>query len=295
MHSDSITENTASQAVLEAINPLLTSSDDKITQCTRMSGGSICQAFKVETGLGQTFFVKTLGNASENFFIREAEGLHTLSQSNQVKTPPVLVANTAVLIMTYVETSTPNKTFWKRAGEQLANLHKSPQSYFGFEHDNFCGSTPQPNSITDNAFDFFRQSRLLHQVSLTNSQRLLSPADRRKIDQLCYKLVDLIPDEAPSLLHGDLWSGNLICDHDDQPWFIDPATYYSWREIDIAMTTLFGGFGPGFYEAYHYHYPLEPGWKERMEIYNLYPLLNHLNLFGSQYLAPIRSTLNRFV
>lgn len=295
MHSDSITENTASPAVLEAINPLLTSTNDKITKLTPVSGGSICQAFKIQTEAKQAFFVKTLAEADKQFFVREAEGLSALSQANSINTPSVLAVAPTVLIMNYVETATPNKKFWRRMGEQLAQLHKPSKDYFGFEHDNFCGRTPQPNPTTDNGFDFFSQSRLLYQATLANKHGLLTSVDQQKIDQLCHKLPDLLPDESSSLLHGDLWSGNLICDQDHQPWLIDPAVYYGWREIDIAMTSLFGGFESGFYEAYQHHYPLEPGWRERLDIYNLYPRLNHLNLFGPHYLAPIRSTLNRFV
>ena len=295
MPSDSITENTASLAVLEAINPLLNNCGDKIAQLLPISGGSICQAVKVETRAGQNFFVKTLAEADKDFFIREAEGLNVLSQADTIQIPAVLASTTRALVMDYVATKVPDKAFWKRTGEQLAQLHKPSHAVYGFEHDNFCGRTPQPNPVNENGFEFFSQSRLLYQATLAEKQGLLAPADKQKINRLCYKLPDLLPDEPPSLLHGDLWSGNLICDLDGQPWLIDPAVYYAWREIDIAMTTLFGGFQPGFYQAYQYHYPLEPGWQERMEIYNLYPLLNHLNLFGAHYLEPIRSTLNRFV
>lgn len=295
MPPDYLTENTASPAMLEAINPLLTSSNDKITKLTPISGGSICQAFRAETKTGQVLFVKILEGADKHFFVREAEGLKALFQSNSIKTPSVLAVAPTVLVMNHIEEATPSKKFWRRAGEQLAQLHKPSKTYFGFDYDNFCGRTTQPNPATDNGFDFFSQSRLLHQVALADKKNLLTLADKQKIDRLCHKLPNFLPDEPPSLLHGDLWSGNLICDLESQPWLIDPAVYYGWREIDIAMTTLFGGFQSDFYEAYQYHHPLEPGWQERMDIYNLYPLLNHLNLFGPHYLEPIRSTLNRFV
>jgi fructosamine-3-kinase len=211
--------------------------------------------------------------------------------------------------------------FWRLFGEQLARLHKVTRDSFGLDENNYMGALPQDNTpaisspsnltIPSSGFptvpsssgfsavpswsDFFIHRRLEPQIRLAADQGRLDPAAIRHFERLYPVLPSIFgDDEPPSLLHGDLWSGNFLCDSTGRPVLIDPAVYYGHRCMDLAMTTLFGGFGPAFYESYAGHYPLPPNYKEQWEICNLYPLLIHLNLFGKSYLGNILHTIQRF-
>jgi fructosamine-3-kinase len=280
---------------LDAINSLLSEQGDKVKTLAAVSGGCICQAFIVDTQKGKRRFAKTLLDGPDNLFIAEAFSLNTLAPTHTVATPTVIAANASGLLLEYLEPTPPANNYWERLGEQLAMLHQQPQASFGFEQNNYCGETPQPNPLDSDGFHFFVEHRLTFQMHLANEKNLLSVSDNQQLEQLCAQLGNWLPNESPSLLHGDLWTGNIHSGSDGQPYVIDPASYYGWRETDIAMTQLFDGFDSRFYESYHYHLPLQPDWKQRMDLYNLYPLLNHLNLFGSSYLPQIRQILNRFI
>jgi fructosamine-3-kinase len=182
-------------------------------------------------------------------------------------------------------------------GRRFARLHRSTRgARFGFPHDNYLGSTPQPNGWSDDGCDFFRRRRLGHQLGLARAGGLADRGLARLGDRLLDRLdrwLDL-PGEPACLLHGDLWGGNYLVDDAGAPVLIDPAAYHGHREADLAMTRLFGGFDAAFYAAYEEEWPLSPGSEERRPLYELYHLLNHLNLFGAAYRGRCLAILRRY-
>jgi fructosamine-3-kinase len=176
----------------------------------------------------------------------------------------------------------------------LAALHDHTSDKFGFEHDNYCGRTPQPNTWTSDGYQFFKEHRLVYQARLAQHSGLLSTSDLQRVEALSNRLVELVPAQPASLIHGDLWTGNAETGPEGEPALIDPAAHYGWAEAELAMTTLFGSFPPDFYRAYEQTHPLEPGWRSRLPLYNLYHLLNHVNLFGRSYLPQVQRILDRF-
>jgi fructosamine-3-kinase len=186
------------------------------------------------------------------------------------------------------------RTYWQDFGRQMALLHQVTFDKFGFEQDNFIGSTLQPNGWMANGFEFYAQNRYGYQADLAHQKGLLSDSEFSLAEYLISRIQELVPSQPASLLHGDLWSGNQIADSAGNPAIIDPAVYYGWAEADLAMMTLFGRPGAGFFEAYQEVQLLEDGWQERFDLYNLYHLLNHLNLFGGSYHAQVVNVLNRF-
>lgn len=186
------------------------------------------------------------------------------------------------------------RDYWDAFGRRLATLHQTHGPQFGFAHDNYIGSTPQPNPWTEDGHAFFGQHRLEYQAALGKSKGLLEGEDLEALERLVGRLPDLIPVQPPSLIHGDLWSGNAITGPRGEPAIIDPAAHFGWAEAELAMTTLFGRFPESFYRAYAEKRSLQTGWRGRLPIYNLYHLLNHLNLFGRGYLPGVRNVLRRF-
>jgi fructosamine-3-kinase len=184
--------------------------------------------------------------------------------------------------------------YWPEFGRRLAALHHHTNPQFGFSNDNYIGSTPQPNTWTDDGYDFFAEHRLLFQVRLASQRGLVGRGDVRRVEDLARRMPEIIPSQSASLSHGDLWSGNAMTESDGGPAIIDPAAHYGWAEAELAMTTLFGTFPETFYQAYEEVRPLEPDYHSRFPIYNLYHLLNHVNLFGRGYLGQVTSILRRF-
>ncbi|MGB7551997.1 MAG: fructosamine kinase family protein, partial [Chromatiaceae bacterium] len=181
------------------------------------------------------------------------------------------------------------------AGRRLAHLHRQSQARFGWDRDNFIGSTPQPNAEAQDWASFWQTRRLGPQLNLALAQGFGGRLqDRgRRLGEACPALIDHSPQ--PSLLHGDLWSGNMAFDAAGQPVLFDPAVYYGDREADLAMTELFGGFGADFQAAYREAWPLDPGYQVRRDLYNLYHILNHLNLFGAGYLGQALGMIDRLL
>ena len=193
--------------------------------------------------------------------------------------------------MDWVEKGSATETFWKNFGSALAAMHHQLQDSFGFKEDNYMGALYQSNTFHKRWVDFFREERLEPQVKLAREKGLLTASEEKDFDRLYQRLPQLITEERPCLVHGDLWSGNFICDVKGQAVLIDPAVYYGNRQVDLAMSTLFGGFDEAFYQAYAYHSPLPANCKEQWRILNLYPLLVHLNLFGKSYRSSILGTI----
>jgi fructosamine-3-kinase len=224
--------------------------------------------------------------------------LELIAKQNTIKAPEVInyftFANHQVLLLEWIESGTKTTEFWKRFGEQLAQLHSVNNQEFGLHEDNYMGSVKQINKWKINWVDFFRENRLEPLVIECVNQHLLTKKHQQQFENVYQKLFELFPEETPSLVHGDLWSGNFMCNAHAQPVLIDPAVYYGHRSVDLAMTTLFGGFDKGFYDSYNYNFPFPKNYKEQWEICNLYPLLIHLLLFGRSYLPQIQKTLNGF-
>lgn len=270
-----------------------------VRNITDVGGGSINFTFRVDAD-DQTYFVKV--NTSSEFpgmFTLEKNGLDLLRKSNVISVPQVLFIyeneKYQMLVLEWIESGRKSKNFFVDFGKSLALMHQVRNNNFGLDHDNYIGSLKQINSFKADATEFFIQNRIQVQAELAIKNRLLNAVDISNLEQLYDKLKNIIPDEPPSLLHGDLWSGNFICDRKSDAWLIDPAVYYGPREAEIAMTNFFGGFDPDFYSSYNEVYPLPPGWQERLPLWNLYPLLVHLNLFGSGYLIQVRNVLKKFL
>jgi len=272
----------------------------EITHMQVLGGGSINKVYRMISDDGD--FVMKL-NRSDRFpgmFAAEARGLALLREKLQTGVPEVvLVQDTGsaqCLVIEYLQPQSPLPDRWERFAHRLASLHRCTSTGFGLDHNNWMGSLPQTNAWMNNLSGFFRERRLQPQVDRALSSGMLSAAEAGEFERLYHKLPGLLPfDESAVLIHGDLWAGNVVDGPDGELWMIDPAVAYSCREADLAMTRLFGEFPPEFYEAYDEALPLLPGWEERVSLWNLYPLLVHVNLFGESYLPPVRQTLAYFL
>lgn len=267
-------------------------------QITPVGGGSINQTFKV-CSTSSVYFCKV--NSATKFphlFQKEAKGLQLLGRHRILKVPAVVenfcTDNQQVLLLEWIDSGRRTEDFWKTFGAQLAALHHISQATYGLDHDNYMGSVEQVNASSTDWTGFFIHHRLQPLIEQCRSRQLLSSKHQQLFDRLYQRLPDLFAAEPPALLHGDLWSGNFMCDAQSQPILIDPAVYYGHRSMDLGMTTLFGGFDQQFYQSYHYHYPLPSNYTEQWQVCNLYPLLIHLRLFGSGYLSQIESILQQF-
>ena len=268
---------------------------------TSIGGGSINQTLQLKLADNHFFFCK-INNAQSfpHLFLKEKTGLETIGKTGTIKVPKVVAYSVfdhnQILILEWIESGVKDEKFFRRFGEQLAHLHQCSGKEFGLGYDNFMGSVPQQNTASNNWSDFFIQNRLQPMVKRCFGKGLLTPADLQLFTKTELLLPTLFSEtQAPVLLHGDLWSGNYMCNKAGEPVLIDPAVYYGHPAADLGMTTLFGGFDATFYESYHYHLPLPANHKQQWEICNLYPLLIHLYLFGSGYLGSIRQTLKAFV
>jgi fructosamine-3-kinase len=259
-----------------------------------VAGGCISNGTILKTDSGDSFFLKQNHGAQIDMFQRETEGLLALDTTVGPRVPEPYIHGPQFLLLEDLSPGQPANDYWETLGRQLASLHQGTHPKFGFDHDNYIGSTPQPNAWNEDGYVFFAENRLQFQALLAEKQGLLENEDLRRVESIISKLDKLVPPQQASLIHGDLWSGNAISDSDGQPVIIDPAVHYGWAEAELGMTALFGGFPGDFYQAYLEVTPLIQGWRERFPIYNLYHLLNHLNIFGSGYLGQVRTILNRF-
>lgn len=261
----------------------------------RIGGGCINEAFQISSST-QSFFLKWNSSHEHDMFEAEVKGLHYLKTQSPLIVPEVLgnglAGDKAYLLLEWIEKGPSTRYFWINFGKKLALQHKVTSSQFGLNHDNYIGRLQQSNTSHLNWCDFFVNERLEPQLQLAVSKQLIDGALVQQFQVLFSKLNRLVPAEEPSLLHGDLWSGNFLCNENERPVLIDPAVHFGHRETEIAFTELFGGFDPVFYQAYKEEFPLEPDFDERVPIHNLYPLLVHVNLFGASYLSGIKQTLN---
>lgn len=262
-----------------------------------VGGGDISAVWRLESVDGR-IFVKTGPASTHAMFAAEAEGLSELAQANAVRVPDVLAIgqheDTAFLALEWLTFERPGVECESSFGEQLATMHRTVKDQYGWHRDNTIGLTPQHNDWSDDWVAFFREHRLGYQLELAAKNGFtgeLQEQGARLLRRLPIFFDGYKPE--PSLLHGDLWGGNWACS-DGGPVVFDPAVYYGDRETDLAMTKLFGGFGGAFYAAYESTWSLEPGSRERTDLYQLYHVLNHLNLFGVGYLGRAIDLMRNF-
>jgi protein-ribulosamine 3-kinase len=268
-------------------------------QIREIGGGSINATYHVTTDHHRQWFSKI--NDAERFpdlFVLERQGLALLEAADIIRVPKVLACEVIdgdqVLVLEWIHEGLRSNDFWQTFGGQLARQHRITRDTFGLDQDNYMGALPQSNTSSPDWVDFFIHQRLEPQIKVATDKGLFAHRYVQQFQRLYKALSDIFEPEPPALLHGDLWSGNFLCDEDSRPVLIDPAVYYGHRSVDLAMTTLFGGFEQPFYEAYAYHYPFPVNHREQWEICNLYPLLIHLNLFGQSYMGNILHTIQRF-
>ncbi|MFZ2404917.1 MAG: fructosamine kinase family protein [Methylobacter sp.] len=271
----------------------------KLLKTQPLSGGDINAAYRLQAE-DLSFFVKLNSPDRLPMFEAEAAGLEALAQTQAIRVPkPIACGKTpdhAFLVLEYVALNNLNSRAAQLLGQQLAQLHLQKQPYFGWHRDNTIGSTAQVNGQYHDWIAFWQQQRLGHQLALAAAKgyggRLQTLGEK-----LCADLGPLFSGyrPQPALVHGDLWGGNAAADEQGKPVIYDPACYFGDRETDLAMTELFGGFGPAFYQAYQAVYPLDPGYATRKTLYNLYHILNHLNLFGQSYLHQAENMINKLL
>ena len=293
----------AASSLEEAVRGLY-GGDCRIESRRSVGGGDINAAAVLELTGGHRIFLKENRSDLAPMFAAEAVGLEALAKVGRRSGAPPVPAPLAWgtdgrwSFLLLEEVRSGRLKSGEAFGRALAALHREGRSgSCGFEGDNWIGSTPQPNGRMDDWRAFFAERRLGFQWRLARKRGYGDAAAERAMDSLLRKLPDLLPDVddgRPSLIHGDLWGGNWMAGADGRAWLIDPAAYYGHREADLAMTELFGGFPAGFRDGYSEAWPLEPGYPERRDIYNLYHVLNHVNLFGGGYWSGAASTLSRY-
>jgi fructosamine-3-kinase len=273
--------------------------EQNVTGIVSMHGGSINESYRVETKEA-TYFLKINRRGDVRYFFDiEAKGLESLRTNSKFHIPRVLkVFSTEKfggLLMEFVPNSIPASNFWEDFGRKLAELHKVSSNQFGLGYNNYIGSLAQSNLFKSNWVEFFREERLEKQYQLSRENQLLDNSFGMDLQRLYNKLPEIIPIEIPSLVHGDLWSGNFTVSSNGLASIFDPAVYFGHREADIAMMHLFGGFDKQLFQAYHEAYPLGHGWEERIDLFNLYPLMVHVNLFGGSYVSRLKQVLKKYL
>jgi len=269
---------------------------EEVNKLQRCSGGNINDVLECQTN---NFHVALKINEAKKFpkmFDKEAEGLKLLS-STPFRIPKILKQGTfqkwSYLILEFINDNGASYSN-KKLGENLAKMHSITSNHFGLESDNYIGSIPQQNSLKKSWLSFYIEMRLQPLVKICFNHNRLNKGDIRLFEKLYLELDKIIPKEAPALLHGDLWQGNIISDEYSEPTLIDPAVYYGHREMDLSMLLLFGSISEQTIETYNDIFPLEKNWKERTDIHQLYPLLVHLTLFGESYLKPIQGIVGKY-
>ena len=263
-----------------------TGKEFEVKETHSVGGGCINQGYKIQS-LDQQYFVKLNQASLMEMFVAEASGLKEMYQTQTLTIPyPIcwgIVGNSCYLVLEWLDLGgRSNSEAWSKMGRKLAQMHRQGTSdCFGWKMNNTIGSTPQINNWMDNWGEFFAEQRIAYQLRLAKRRGGSFPHTDKVIAAVKEHLAERKP--VPSIVHGDLWSGNASITVAGEPVIFDPATYYGDRETDIAMTELFGGFPPSFYQGYNQQWKLDPGYKTRKNIYNLYHILNHFNLFGGGY------------
>ena len=270
---------------------------ENINDVKPVFGGDINQTFRLTAD--EEYFLK-INDAARypKMFEKEANGLNTLRGIANCSVPEVIkygeVEATQYLVLKWVERGNPKESFWEEFGTALAMLHQRSQPDFGFVEDNYIGSLQQNNEHKKSWAEFYGGNRIFPLAKRLVESHSINKSVLKTSEKFCNELKNIFPDENPSLLHGDLWSGNFMITEEGSAAIFDPAVYYGHREMDIGMTKLFSGFDQRFYEAYNEAYRLEKNWRDRIELTQLYPLLVHAILFGGGYIRQVESIINRF-
>ncbi len=271
----------------------------KIQAIQHVGGGCINTCFRLHTSCG-TFFIK-VNDASRysGLFASEAKGLSLIEAACPGFTPWVkgwgCYGAFQWLLLEFVESGRRQSRFWEQFAQRLVQLHRSTNDFFGLDHENYIGQLVQSNTAHATWVDFYGSQRLLPQVQQAVDQKRMPLSALKKCAALVERLPQWFPVEPPSLLHGDLWAGNFLIDKNGWPRVIDPAVYYGFREMDLAMMRLFGGFDEAVFRCYEELFPLQPGARQRVPLCQLYPLLVHANLFGGNYVQQVLDILDHFV
>ncbi len=258
-------------------------------------GGNFNLAVRVKSGHSE-YFIKWTQGEHLGLFEAEANNLQLIKNTGAIDVPSVLGVGTLdekeYLMMECIQSAEKSANYWSDFGHKLANLHQNTGSLgHGLDYPNFLGAAKQDNAWETNGVQFFIEKRLKKQVDAAVYHRRISAELENRFEVLFEKLPNLIPNENSALLHGDLWSGNAMVNDRGEITLVDPCSYFGLREAELAFTTMFGGFPTEFYEAYHRTFPIEKGFHERIPLYNLYPLMVHVNLFGEGYLPAVNKIL----
>ncbi|SMO86336.1 Fructosamine-3-kinase [Saccharicrinis carchari] len=281
-----------SELVLSKVSTLL---HEDIVGNQPHGGGCIADSRIITTSTGMKYFLKQGGTS--NMFVNEANGLREIALSNTILTPKVVGVDNDFLLLDYIEQGPKTSETLFDLGCDLARMHQFTAARYGFYEDNFIGGNPQINTMSDSWADFYFNKRLKYQYQLSKRKGSLTPELQSKFIALEKVFHRILQDseEKPSLLHGDLWAGNYLINKNGKGVLIDPAVYYGHREADIAMTKLFGGFSPEFYQGYNSTFPLKSGYEYRENIYLLYHVWNHLNLFGTGYYSQTINLMDFYI
>jgi fructosamine-3-kinase len=280
------------QTILKAI------SEDcrvNITRYEKVQGGDINESYCLQS-TGNKYFLK-LNDADRlpHMFEREAEGLEALRVNSTIVIPGVIkhgiINDRQWLLLEWIEKGAVKKESLQNFGAKLAQMHRTPQPYFGWHNNNYIGSLLQTNTQYDNWAEFYIQCRLMPLIKLLFDADTFTKQEMTIAELASKRIAVSFPNEPPALLHGDLWAGNYTITATGDAVFFDPAVYFGHREMDIGMTQLFGGFDNAFYNAYQEVYPLENGWQQRLSLTQLYPLLVHAVLFGGHYIPRVKDIL----
>lgn len=269
-----------------------------IEKITPVSGGSTALGFKLQ-GYGSNYFLKINPHPGyRDMLEKEALSLKVLENLESIKVPKVhhvgRQQNVDYMLMDWIDRREPDTLFWENFGIEMAMLHQKKYPFYGFITDNYIGTLRQSNLGCTTWAEFFIEHRLVPLVGEAFDRDVIDQLTVQKFEALYNRVSDIFEEEQASLIHGDFWYGNYMCDSQAKPVLIDPASYFGNRVMDIAMSQLFGGFPDVFYHAYNAIWHLPPGWKESVEIANLYPLLVHANMFGGSYGQMIKNILYRF-
>lgn len=263
-----------------------------------VGGGDINEAYQIRFSEGRAFLKVNEASRFPEMFRLEADALKSLKRHSGFRIPETYgwgsLEGKQWLLMKWLDSRPPTGNFWLDFAEKLAYLHWQSAATFGWPEDNYIGSLVQANAQKDSWTEFYAECRLMPMAEKAARAGFFAQGDIQKLEKLINRLPEICPPEPPAHLHGDLWSGNYLCSSDGEPVLIDPAVYYGHREMDLAMMRLFGGFPQKVFDQYEAVYPLTPGFSERVSLWQLFPLLVHLNLFGSAYLGQCRSIIGAF-
>ncbi|TKD66193.1 fructosamine kinase family protein [Flavobacterium sp. ASW18X] len=273
--------------------------ESDIKSITSLSGGNVSQVFKVVT-TSDVFVVKcNYEKNAEVYFKAEVNGLHQIKATNTIETPAIhsygKIENNAYLILEWIPTKNADQEAMHTLGIQLSQLHSTTETtYFGAKEHNFIGNLPQNNTINPSWSTFYALQRLYPQLGIARKLGYLLKEEIPNLDNIQKVMTTIADNTKPSLLHGDLWHGNILIHENGTPYLIDPSVYYGHNEMDLAMTKLFGGFSNNFYQGYHENIPPHKNQNALTEVYQLYYLLVHLNMFGNSYRSKAVELLKRY-